>query len=303
MINNYGHKINLQAIMQRGVNMKRKILKNTLLIITGSTMYAFALSLFLTPNKIAPGGVSGISIMANHLTGIGVGVFLFLINIPLLIIGLIKLGKSFFFGTMVTILLSSILTDLFAKLPSLTKNTMLSALGGGVSLAVAIGLIFKAGYTTGGTDIIVRLIKLRHKHLKTGIIFIAVDGIISILSGIVFQNPDYALYALLSLVTSSIVLDIVLYGSDEARLVYIITKKEKEISDYILKKLDIGCTLLESQGAYSKEKRQTVMCAIKKRDLPQLQEYILQTDRDSFMIVTSANEIYGEGYKLRMNNY
>lgn len=280
-----------------------KIFKNTLLIILGSAMYAFALSLFLTPNKIAPGGVSGISIMANHLTGIGVGVFLFLINIPLLIIGLIKLGKSFFFGTMVTILLSSILTDLFAKLPPLTDNVMLSALGGGVSLAVAIGLIFKAGYTTGGTDIIVRLIKLRHKHLKTGIIFIAVDGIISIISGIVFKNPDYALYALLSLVTSSIVLDIVLYGSDEARLVYIITKKEKEISNYILKKLDIGCTLLDCQGAYSKEKRQTVMCAIKKRDLPQLQEYVLQTDRDSFMIVTSANEIYGEGYKLRMNNY
>ncbi len=283
--------------------MKKRLLKNILLIIIGSAMYAFALSLFLTPNKIAPGGVSGISIMANHLTGIGVGVFLFLINIPLLIIGLIKLGKSFFLGTMVTILLSSILTDLFAKLPPLTNNTMLSALGGGVSLAVAIGLIFKAGYTTGGTDIVVRLIKLRHKHLKTGIIFIAVDGVISIFSGIVFQNPDYALYALLSLVTSSVVLDIVLYGSDEARLVYIITKKEKEISDYILKKLDIGCTLLDCQGAYSGEKRQTVMCAIKKRDLPQLQEYILQTDHDSFMIVTSANEIYGEGYKLRMNNY
>ena len=283
--------------------MKNKKLKNTLLIIIGSAIYAFALSLFLTPNKIAPGGVSGISIMANRLTGIGVGVFLFLINIPLLIIGFIKLGKSFFFGTMVTILLSSILTDLFAKLPPLTTNVMLSALGGGVALAVAIGLIFKAGYTTGGTDIIVRLIKLKHKHLKTGIIFIAVDGIISIISGIVFKNPDYALYALLSLVTSSIVLDIVLYGNDEARLVYIITKKEKEISEYILEKLDIGCTLLDCQGAYSGEKRHTVMCAIKKRDLPQLQEYILQTDRDSFMIVTSANEIYGEGYKLRMNNY
>ena len=283
--------------------MKKKLLKNILLIIIGSVMYAFALSLFLTPNKIAPGGVSGIAIMANHLTGIGVGVFLFLINIPLLIIGYIKLGKSFFVGTMAAILLTSVLTDLLAKLPPLTDNVMLSALGGGVSLAVAIGLIFKAGYTTGGTDIIVRLIKLRHKHLKTGIIFIAVDGIISITSGIVFRNPDYALYALLALITSSIVLDIVLYGSDEAKLVYIITKKEKEITEYILEKLEIGCTLLDCQGAYSGEKRQTVMCAIKKRDLPQLQEYVLQADRDSFMIVTSANEIYGEGYKLRMNNY
>ena len=283
--------------------MKNKLLKNALLIILGSAMYAFSVSLFLTPNQIAPGGVSGIAIMLGHLTGIGVGAFIFLLNIPLLIIGLIKLGKSFFVGTMITIFLTSVLTDLFAKLPPLTENVMLSALGGGVSLAIAIGLIFKAGYTSGGTDIIVRLIKLRHKHLKTGIIFIAVDGIISIASGIVFENPDNALYALLALVVSSIVLDIVLYGSDEARLVYIITKKEKEISDYILKKLDIGCTLLDCQGAYSGEKRHTVMCAIKKRDLPQLQEYILQTDRDSFMIVTSANEIYGEGYKLRMNNY
>ena len=283
--------------------MKNKLFKNALLIIIGSAMYALSVSLFLTPNKIAPGGVSGIAIMLGHLTGIGVGAFIFILNIPLLIIGLIKLGKSFFWGTMITIFLTSVLTDLFAKLPPLTKNVMLSALGGGVSLAIAIGLIFKAGYTSGGTDIIVRLIKLRHKHLKTGIIFIAVDGVISIASGIVFRNPDYSLYALLALVVSSIVLDIVLYGSDEARLVYIITKKEKEISYYILKKLDIGCTLLDCQGAYSGEKRHTVMCAIKKRDLPQLQEYILQTDRDSFMIVTSANEIYGEGYKLRMNNY
>lgn len=283
--------------------MKNKLLKNVLLIIIGSIMYAFSLSLFLTPNKIAPGGVSGIAIMASHLTGIGVGVFLFLINIPLLIIGFIKLGKSFFVGTMAAILLTSVLTDLLAKLPPLTSNVMLSALGGGVSLAVAIGLIFKAGYTTGGTDIVVRLIKLKHKHLKSGIIFIAVDGIISIASGIVFRNPDYALYALLALITSSIVLDIVLYGSDEARLVYIITKKEEEITEYILEKLDIGCTLLDCQGAYSGEKRHTIMCAIKKRDLPQLQEYVLQADRDSFMIVTSANEIYGEGYKLRMNNY
>lgn len=283
--------------------MKNKIIKNSLLILIGSIIYAISISLFLNPNKIAPGGVSGIAIMAGHFTDVGVGTLTFLINAPILIIGLIKLGKSFFIGTMVSILLSSVLTDIFAKLPPLTNDTMLSAIAGGVTLAIAIGLIFKAGYTTGGTDIIVRLIKLRHKHLKTGIIFFIVDGVISVASGIVFKNPDYALYALLSLTVSSIVLDIVLYGSDEARLVYIITKKEKEITDYILDKLDVGCTLLDCEGAYSGEKRQTIMCAIKKRDLPQLQEYVLNTDSDSFMIVTSASEVYGEGYKLRMNNY
>lgn len=283
--------------------MKNKIIKSSLLILIGSIIYAISISLFLNPNKIAPGGVSGIAIMAGHFANVGVGTLTFLINAPILIIGLIKLGKSFFIGTMVSILLSSVLTDIFAKLPPLTNNTMLSAIAGGVTLAIAIGLIFKAGYTTGGTDIIVRLIKLRHKHLKTGIIFFIVDGVISVASGIVFKNPDYALYALLSLTISSIVLDIVLYGSDEARLVYIITKKEKEITDYILDKLDVGCTLLDCEGAYSGEKRQTIMCAIKKRDLPQLQEYVLNTDSDSFMIVTSASEVYGEGYKLRMNNY
>lgn len=283
--------------------MKNKIIKNTLLIVIGSIIYAVSISLFLEPNKIAPGGVSGIAIMAGHYIDIGVGTLTFLINVPILIIGLIKLGKEFFAGTVVSILLSSVLTDIFSKLPTLTDDKMLAAIFGGVTLAIAIGLIFKAGYTTGGTDIIVRLIKLRHKHLKTGIIFFIVDGIISVASGIVFENPDYALYALTALVISSVVLDIVLYGSDEARLVYIITKKEKEITGYILKELDIGCTLLDCEGAYSGEKRQTIMCAIKKRDLPQLQEYVLKTDSDSFMIITSANEVYGEGYKLRMNNY
>lgn len=283
--------------------MKNKVIKSSLLILIGSIIYAVSISLFLDPNKIAPGGVSGIAIMAGHYIDIGVGTLTFLINVPILIIGLIKLGKGFFAGTVTSILLSSVLTDIFAKLPPLTDDKMLAAIFGGITLAVAIGLIFKAGYTTGGTDIIVRLIKLRYKHLKTGLIFFIVDGIISVASGIVFENPDYALYALTALIISSVVLDIVLYGSDEARLVYIITKKEKEVTDYILDKLDIGCTLLDCEGAYSSEKRQTIMCAIKKRDLPQLQEYVLKTDSDSFMIITSANEVYGEGYKLRMNNY
>lgn len=283
--------------------MKNKLIKSSLLILIGSIIYAVSISLFLDPNKIAPGGVSGIAIMAGHYIDIGVGTLTFLINVPILIIGLIKLGKDFFAGTVTSILLSSVLTDIFAKLPPLTDDKMLAAIFGGITLAVAIGLIFKAGYTTGGTDIIVRLIKLRYKHLKTGLIFFIVDGIISVASGIVFENPDYALFALTALIISSVVLDIVLYGSDEARLVYIITKKEKEVTDYILDKLDIGCTLLDCEGAYSGEKRQTLMCAIKKRDLPQLQEYVLKTDSDSFMIITSANEVYGEGYKLRMNNY
>ncbi len=283
--------------------MSRSTLKKILLILAGSIVYAVAVSLFLSPNKIAPGGVSGIAIMLANFIHIGVGTLTFLINVPILIIGFIKLGKSFLAGTIFAIFLSSAFTDLFSKLPPLTENTMLSALAGGAALAVAIGLIFKAGYTTGGSDIIVRLIKLRHKHLKTGNVFFVVDGIISVASGIVFKNPDYALYALTSLVVSSIVLDIVLYGSDEAKLVYIIAKKEKEITSYIINELEISCTLLDCEGAYSGEKRQTIMCAIKKRELPQLQEYVLKTDKDSFMIVTSASEIFGEGYKLRMNNY
>lgn len=279
------------------------LLKNIILCAAGCVLVAVAISLFLEPNKIAPGGVSGIAIMLNHVTGVGVGVLTLVINIPLMIIGFIKLGRMFAVSTALCIAVSSVLTDLLAKLSPLTEDKLLAALAGGALFAIGLALVFKTGATTGGTDIVIRLLRLKYRHIKSGVIFFMVDGAISLISGLVFKSADLALYAVLSLSVTTIVMDIVLYGSDEAKLVFIITQKQDDLVSLILEHLDGGASILNARGAYSGEDKRIILCAIRKQLLPKLEELTLKEDKDSFMIVTSASEIYGEGFKQRMNLY
>lgn len=283
--------------------LKKKFIQNVITVIIGSVLYAIGISLFLEPNHLAPGGVSGIGIMVNHLIPLSVGAVSIILNIPLMIIGLIKLGRAFAASTGVCILLTSVLVDVFSLIKPLTNDRLLAAIAGGALLAVGLALIFKTGATTGGIDIVIRLLRLKFKHIKSGSIMFIIDGTISLLSYFVFRDFDIALYAVLSLVVSSLVMDIVLYGSDEAKLAFIVTEKQDEIVKYILDNLDIGASVLNATGAYSKSLKHIVLCATRKQLLPRLEEIVLECDKDSFMIVTSANEIYGEGFKEKMNLY
>lgn len=285
------------------MSKRRRIYKNIIYIALGSVCYAVAISLFLNPNNLAPGGASGIAIMTNYLTGISVGAVILLINIPLMIIGFIKLGKRFALSTGGCIILTSALTDAAAFIKPVTTDRLLASLAGGALLAVGLALIFKTGATTGGSDIVVRLLRLKFKHIRSGTILFMIDGLISLLSGFVYGDFDVALYAMLSLVVTSIVMDIVLYGSDEARLSFIITDKQDIVVKSIFESLEVGASIIDAKGAYSKQGKSIVLCATTKQLLPKLEETVLDADEDSFMIVTSANEIYGEGFKRNMELY
>lgn len=281
--------------------MKKDWLKNPvyryLVVIIGSLLYAAAISLFLDPNQLAPGGVSGLAIVVNRLTHLPTGVLMLCMNIPLMIIGIWKLGFRFFVSTIVTIAISSWATDLIAPYGPLTTDPLLASLAGGAMMALGMGLLFKVGATSGGSDIVVRLIKLKYKHIKTGTLFLMVDACVVTLSAIIFRNINLGLYAALALVISSIVFDLVLYGTDEAKLVYIITEKEDAITNRILAELEIGVTHLHGTGAYTDNPKQVILCAMQKRLLPQLQEIATQEDPFAFLIITSASEVYGEGFK------
>lgn len=272
--------------------------KKLLLVCIGSILYGSAVSLFLEPNQLAPGGVAGISIILNYLTHIPTGLFVFLLNVPLLLLGLWKLGKSFFLWTLLAIFLSSSSIELFAAQPPLSQDLLLSALAGGCTVAVGLGLVFKGGATTGGTDIIVRLVKLKYKHLKTGRIFLLVDSVIVFCSGLVFKNIDIVLYASLTLFCSSYVLDLVLYGKDGAKLIYVITQKPNDIADTLMKSLEIGVTYLDGIGAYTNQPKQIIMAVMRKQLLPKAEEMVRCVDKNAFMIITSANEVFGEGFKM-----
>ena len=266
-------------------------------ILAASALYAAAIALFLDPNHLAPGGVSGIAIIINQLTQIPTGTLILIMNVPLMALGMWKLGFKFLLSTLVAVISSSIFTNLLAPYGPLTTDPLLAACAGGALLAVGMGLLFKLGATSGGTDILVRVIKLKYKHLKTGSLFLITDCCVIAASALVFRNVDLALYAAIATILSSFCLDLVLYGRDEAKLVYLITDHEKAIANRLLEELEIGVTYLQGQGAYTRDNKKVILCAMQKRLLPRVQEIAMEEDPCAFLIVTSASEIFGEGFK------
>ena len=266
-------------------------------ILAASLLYAAAIALFLDPNQLAPGGVSGIAIILNRLCGLPTGTLILLMNIPLLALGMWKLGWKFVLSTVVAVAASSVFTDLLAPYGPLTTDPLLAACAGGALLAVGMGILFKLGATSGGTDILIRVIKLKYKHLKTGSLFLATDCCVIAASALVFGDIDLALYAAIATIVSSFCLDLVLYGRDEAKLVYLITDHEQAIAHRLLQELEIGVTYLQGQGAYTRDNKKVILCAMQKRLLPKVQEIAMEEDPFVFLIVTSASEIFGEGFK------
>lgn len=275
----------------------KKFIRNVIYIIAGSFFYAVGISLFLDPNNLAPGGVIGISVILNRMVGMNTGTWYFVLNIPIVLLGIWKFGAKFMTSTFVVIVLNSLLTNLLSTFSAITTEPLLACLAGGILIGGGIGMIFRAGTTTGGTDIIVKVIKLRYKHLKTGFLFMVIDLTIVAVSGFIFKNVNIALYAFIAVFVSGRTMDRVLYGSDEARLVYIISKKYARICQRAMEELDIGMTLLAGEGAYSHDKKDVIMCVVRKQIAPRLEDIVKEEDAAAFLIITSANEIYGEGYK------
>ena len=276
--------------------LKRRVV-DYLTITAASLIYAAAVSLFLDPNSLAPGGVTGISIILNRLIGLETGTWMLLINIPILSVGTWKFGLRFILSTMYCTALTSFFTNWLMPYGPVTVDPLLAALVGGALIAVALGLVFKSGATTGGTDIIIKLLRLKFSHLKTGSLFLITDAIIVTGSAFVFKNLDVALYAGLVVLVNSFLLDIVLYGRDGAKLLFIISDRPDKIAGRLLEELDIGATYLTGSGAYSGKDKNVIMCVIKKPLSPKAEEIVRQEDPLAFTIVTSATEIFGEGYK------
>ncbi|MBQ4578425.1 MAG: YitT family protein [Clostridia bacterium] len=266
-------------------------------ILLASLLYAAAIALFLDPNHLAPGGVSGIAIIVNQLTNLPTGTLILIMNVPLMALGMWKLGFRFLLSTLVAVIASSVFTNFLAPYGPVTTDPLLAACAGGGLLAVGMGILFKLGATSGGTDILIRVIKLKYKHLKTGSLFLATDCCVIAASALVFGDIDLALYAAIATVVSSFCLDLVLYGRDEAKLVYLITDHEAAIADRLLQELEIGVTYLQGQGAYTRDNKKVILCAMQKRLLPKVQEIAMEEDPYVFLIVTSASEIFGEGFK------
>lgn len=289
-----------------------KFLKKYSVITLGCMIFSLGVALFLDPNNVASGGVTGIAIMLNYLIGndtwLNTGTFIIIINIPLFILGAIYFGKRFILSTIYSTVVSSLFIEFWGFafdtfipiIPVIKTNTVLiPAVLGGAIFGAGLGLIFRMGSTTGGTDIIVKILRKKFRYIRTGHISMTIDILIVVCSYFVYNDFELICYTIVSLVVMATTFDGILYGGSSAKLVYIITTEDKAalMCEKILKELDVGATLVDGEGAYTGKDKRIILCAIKNFLYPKLRDVVRDADPSAFTIVTSAKEIYGEGYK------
>lgn len=280
--------------------MKKNILsflKDALITAFGCALFGLGFSLFLVPHGLNAGGLTGLAMVLVHLTDFGtVGVVSAVMNIPLFIVAGWKIGKKFFVGSLAGMAFSSLFIDLFAMLPPLELEPLVSALYGGAVCGVGLGFVFAAGFSTGGSDIIVRLLKKRWRNVPIGVINMVFDTGVAVLTGIVYRDAAAALYSGVAIFVTGKVIDVVVYGFDYTKVALIITGKYEQVVEAISRKLDRGATYLHGEGSYSHKQTKVVLTAIKRQQLAELKELVVEIDPDAFIIVQEAHQVLGDGF-------
>lgn len=285
-------------------NIKTIKLKNiaidTLFSIIGTSIVALGIYLFTAPNNIAPGGVSGIATMVQYLFGFRLGLVSLAINIPLLILAWFKIGKEYTIKSILSTLVFFLVYDYIYEMlnvPQYTSNPLLAAIFGGVLTGFGLAIIFLRGGSSAGTDILGRFFQKKYPHISIGKMLLYIDAVIVFVSMIVFSSLEVSMYALITIYVSAKMIDTIIYGGNASKMVYIISPKADEISEYITLKMQRGATFLSGRGAYLKKDVNVLICAMRLNEFPQLKKFIHEIDPQAFVIASDASEIFGEGFK------
>ena len=263
----------------------------------GSAVFALGFALFLIPNEINTGGISGLAMILRELLGFGsVGILTLLMNIPLFLIGGLKNGRRFFAGSLVGMVVSSVLMDVFSVLSFQTPDPLLGGLYGGVICGTGLGLVFLAGASTGGSDIVVRLVKKKYRNLPIGRISIMFDAMVVLLTGVVFRDISKALYSGVVVFVCGQVIDAMVYRFDYSRVALIVSREHEAIARAIGEKLDRGATYLHGAGSYSGQNMEIVLTVVRKGQLAELKELVMDIDKSAFVIVQEAHQVLGDGF-------
>lgn len=266
-------------------------------IIAGCALFGAGFAMFLEPNDLNAGGISGLAMMLVHLLGFGsVGIFTMLMNLPLFIVGGIKVGRKFFVGSLAGMAASSVLLDAFSLLPHPDTEPLLAALYGGLLCGIGLGIVFSVGASTGGSDIIVRLLKLKYENVPIGTINIIFDATVVILTGLVFWDVSKALYSGVTIFVSGQVIDAVVYRFDYSKVAMIISSEHERIAREIGLKLDRGATYLNGEGSYSGNEMKVVLTVVKKQQVAELKRLVMEIDANAFVVVQEAHQVLGEGF-------
>ena len=266
-------------------------------IILGCAIFALGFDLFLVPNGLNAGGLSGIAMIITHVTGFGtVGVLSAAINLPLFLVGGKKIGMRFFVGSLIGTVALSACIDLFVAIPAIETEPLLAALYGGIICGAGLGVVFMSNASTGGSDIVVRLLKLRWRHVPIGVISMCFDACVAILTGIVYQDVNSALYTGIAIFISGKIIDLVVYSFDYSTVALIITPSYEQVAQAISDKLDRGATYLQGEGTYTRKATKVVLTAVKKQQVAELKELVVSIDPEAFIIVQEAHQVLGDGF-------
>lgn len=279
--------------------MKSKVMRTIvdfLIIIVAGIIFACGLESFVSPNNIAPGGVSGISVALSYLTGLNEGIFYLGLNIPLLILGFIFLGKKLIGKTLISVVTVTLAVDfIFANLPHYEGDRILAAIFGGLLMGTGLGLTYSREATSGGSDIVNKLINKKLQSASLGVITFITDCIVIGASMLVFREIEAGLYAIIAIFISSRVMDVIIYGGMEGKMLLVFSDKHEEIAKKFIEN-GRGVTFLDAEGGFSGKATKVICCAVRKNEYAKFRRFVKEIDSSSFMIIASAKEVLGNGF-------
>ena len=268
-----------------------------LLIAFGAACYAAGFQFIAYPNALVTGGVTGISMIVNYLTGFPVGVLGIIINIPLFFMAWRRFGWRFLVGSFVGMLCSNVFVDLFSMIDFVvTRQPILSAVYAGLMEGLGLGIVYRVGATTGGTDIIAKLLRAKYQYINLSTIVLMLDVSIIVAFAVVFNQYDNSLYAIIAMYIDARMIDLVISGGMNSKVCYIITDESSRVKDAIMEKLNRGVTFLRGEGAWSGKEKKIILCVIKSRQIVELKSVVEEIDPNAFMFMSESREVFGEGF-------
>jgi len=275
----------------------KKSLKEIFLTLIGAGVLALGVALFLLPNQLSSGGVSGIATILYYLLNIPMGRTILIINIPLFLFAIYRLGTEFFIKSLIGTASLSFFIDMLDKLEPFTQDKLLAAIYGGILVGLGTAILFKADSSTGGTDLFTQILKSYNRNIRMGSIVVIIDIIVVGLNVIFLKEIQIALYSAIAIYLAGKVIDIVFEGIYFTKLLFIISDKTEEISNEIMNQIERGTTGLYGKGMYTKTNKLVLMCAVSRGDVAKIKEIAHKIDSTSFIIITNSREVLGEGFK------
>lgn len=266
----------------------------------GAILMGAALSVFLIPFKIASGGVSGIATVIHYITGVRTSILILAVNIPIFLIGLVCFNFRFLVRSLYGMFVLSAATDIMSLIYIPINDSLLACVFGGAIMGIGVSFVIRSGGTTGGTDILVLVIRKFKPELSVGQLFLLLDGVVVAIAGIVFSSWETILYSVAAILISSYVTDTAIEGLKFARLVYIISDKNIEITSKIYAEMDRGVTGINSVSMYTGRSGRVLMCAIRKNELTTLKKLVYSVDENAFVIISDAKEVMGNGFEVKV---